>query len=326
MSHLFISYSHANTDLCDQLLKVLENAGFNIENDVWYDKHISGGRKWRDEIETALNEAFAVAVIVTAESMKSTYVTYEWSYALGAGIPVIPLMFENLNASDFHARIGALQWIPCYKSISEEVVQVIRECQKTPPDTVHLNQLITNNIMKFRVYARTSLWLKEYVEAEVVDLDTFGTVMDQTIELAMSAHRSLLSLLVDKAYAFTAKQKRNCRNLSQGFYEFWQVLRGYQLEDEPAYLVFSPAGLLRALPDAEYLIYKRLEPLIETFATSQHNEWAYNEFITYLLNGFSSRYVYMPPQKIVTRIFADKEDVSDLWQAIEIVRKHKLGN
>ena len=76
MSHIFISYTHADKSHLDNLVAWLRNNGF-AEHELWYDHNIQGGSNWRDEINSALDEAFAILVIVTANSANSLYCTYE---------------------------------------------------------------------------------------------------------------------------------------------------------------------------------------------------------------------------------------------------------
>ncbi|MEO1288703.1 MAG: toll/interleukin-1 receptor domain-containing protein [Chloroflexota bacterium] len=90
MSHIFISYAHADRHHLDQLLDWFKENDF-AEHEIWYDA-IEGGDNWRDEISASLDEAYAVLIIITENSMESHYCTYEWSYALGQGIPLIPLL------------------------------------------------------------------------------------------------------------------------------------------------------------------------------------------------------------------------------------------
>ena len=89
MSHVFISYDHDDKSHLDRLVVWLQNNGFN-EHEIWYDQAIEGGNNWREEITAALDESFAVLVIVTNNLVKSIYCTYEWAYAQGSNVKVIP--------------------------------------------------------------------------------------------------------------------------------------------------------------------------------------------------------------------------------------------
>ena len=53
------------------------------------------GADWRQEMETAIGAADALVVLLTADAAASIAVTYEWAYALGAGLPVFALIYEE---------------------------------------------------------------------------------------------------------------------------------------------------------------------------------------------------------------------------------------
>ncbi|HEY5005730.1 MAG TPA: toll/interleukin-1 receptor domain-containing protein [Ktedonobacteraceae bacterium] len=78
--HLFISYKHEDSDFAEVLIRRFEKAGFKI----WVDHdqlHI--GEDWRNEIDQAIKNSFALIVIMTPEAKASEYVTYEWAFAWG---------------------------------------------------------------------------------------------------------------------------------------------------------------------------------------------------------------------------------------------------
>lgn len=87
---VFISYSHKDNALADEVEKVITSAGLPH----WRDTQLKGGFEWVPSIDKAIKRCFVLVVIVTSASMESMYVTYEWSYAMGLGKTVIPLVFE----------------------------------------------------------------------------------------------------------------------------------------------------------------------------------------------------------------------------------------
>ncbi len=102
MSHVFIAYSRVNEEFIFIVRQQLQNAGFQ----VFMDKDIAPGGDWRHEIDGAIRSAFALVVIMTPAAKASEYVTYEWSFAWGAKIPVIPILRED---TPLHPRLGAFQ-------------------------------------------------------------------------------------------------------------------------------------------------------------------------------------------------------------------------
>jgi hypothetical protein len=102
MSHVFISYSRKDATFAETLREKLKGAGF----EVWMDSILPVGYDWRQEIDQAIRQAFAVLVVVSPDSKASEYVTYEWAFALGLGIKVIPLVIE---ATQLHPRLETVQ-------------------------------------------------------------------------------------------------------------------------------------------------------------------------------------------------------------------------
>ena len=99
MAKVFISYSSQDADfaeLCQMRLK-------EAEIDVWLDQGVlSAGDDWRNAIDDGLNTADAVIVLLSPHACASAYVTYEWAYALGRGLRLIPLL---LSPCQVHPRL-----------------------------------------------------------------------------------------------------------------------------------------------------------------------------------------------------------------------------
>src|SRR5215472_2307745 len=100
--HVFVSYKHEDVDFAENVMSRLELAGFQ----TWADHKIGAGEEWRTSIDLAIKNAFALIVIMTPEAKASEYVTYEWAFAWGIGIRVIPIM---LRPTPLHPRLEALQ-------------------------------------------------------------------------------------------------------------------------------------------------------------------------------------------------------------------------
>lgn len=103
MSHIFISYNEDEADFATVLKTELEKAGF----DIWLDRdQLHPGADWSDAIDHGLRTASAIVLVLSPSSRASEYVTYEWSYAIGAGIPVVPVLRRD---TAIHPRLDRLQ-------------------------------------------------------------------------------------------------------------------------------------------------------------------------------------------------------------------------
>jgi len=103
MAKVFISYDRDDSDFAELVQGRLEKAGHDTLLDI---EILNAGDDWRDELDQAIRDSHALVVIMTPEARASAYVAYEWAFALGANINIIPL---ELKASAFHPRLDVLQ-------------------------------------------------------------------------------------------------------------------------------------------------------------------------------------------------------------------------
>lgn len=103
MPRVFISYSRSDGDFVEVLQARLAGEGF----ECWIDlEGLRAGEEWGQEIDQAIRDSFALIVVLSPASCRSAYVSYEWAFALGAEVTVIPLL---LQAAEIHPRLAALQ-------------------------------------------------------------------------------------------------------------------------------------------------------------------------------------------------------------------------
>ncbi|MEZ4671973.1 MAG: HEAT repeat domain-containing protein [Anaerolineae bacterium] len=104
--HIFVSYKHGEQEFVDMLIHQLQAAGF----EVWVDsEQLRAGENWREAINFAIQDAFALILVISPEAKASQYVTYEWAYAQGAGIKVIPLLL--IETEKLHPQLDMLQYL-----------------------------------------------------------------------------------------------------------------------------------------------------------------------------------------------------------------------
>lgn len=93
-AYVFISYAHeeVSTYFVRSLRDHLHKTGIRTWQDI---NDIRVGQLWSVEIDRAIGESLAVIAVFTPAAAASQYVTYEWSYALGLGKPILPIWLSG---------------------------------------------------------------------------------------------------------------------------------------------------------------------------------------------------------------------------------------
>jgi hypothetical protein len=130
----FVSHSKADGDFAELLKLKTERQGYSL----WVDSdRLLPGTDWREEIDEAIRKSTALVVVLSPDAKESEYVTYEWAFAWGKGIKVIPIM---LRATAIHPRLGTLQYLAFTNRIGRpwtklfEVLEQATEERKAHPD------------------------------------------------------------------------------------------------------------------------------------------------------------------------------------------------
>jgi hypothetical protein len=122
MKHIFVSYAREDKDFARQLTSRLRES----DRVPWQDlRDLRGGDDWQASIDDALRKAEALVVIMSPHATRSQYVTYEWAFALGAGIRVIPVVkkptllhprLSYIHHIDFTTRRGK-PWVDLRRAL-----------------------------------------------------------------------------------------------------------------------------------------------------------------------------------------------------------------
>lgn len=154
MAHVFLSHSKKDHAFADLVQLKLKESGV----DVWVDhERLGAGAEWRNGIDKAITDSFAILLALSDHSVKSSFVTYEWASAIGKGKPVIPLL---LSECDRHPKIemiqhlnfsspGQLPWrilIERIREIEQEELQSYDDLSSTHPKN---DNPIVVKIMKY---------------------------------------------------------------------------------------------------------------------------------------------------------------------------------
>ncbi|MEM8715862.1 MAG: toll/interleukin-1 receptor domain-containing protein, partial [Cyanobacteria bacterium P01_G01_bin.4] len=114
---LFCSYSHKDEALRNQLethLKLLQRKGYI---DPWHDRRITAGDEWKEEIDTNLEQADIILLLISADFIASDY-CYEKEMARAierhneGKARVIPVILRMTDSWEINTPFGNLQALP----------------------------------------------------------------------------------------------------------------------------------------------------------------------------------------------------------------------
>jgi hypothetical protein len=91
MGHIFISYSHKDTDYAHGLANNLQSIGFEI----WIDERLDYGSQWPLEIQKQLDSCDAFILIMSPRSFASEWVQSELQRAKRKLKPIFPMLLEG---------------------------------------------------------------------------------------------------------------------------------------------------------------------------------------------------------------------------------------
>ena len=89
---VFISYSRADKELADKLEAHLRDCGVVPVRDT----SINAGARFSDEIKRQISFSHVFVCLLTSRSKLSPWVHQEMAYAMGLGLPVLPLALDEL--------------------------------------------------------------------------------------------------------------------------------------------------------------------------------------------------------------------------------------
>lgn len=124
MNDVFISYSRLDQEAVSKIQKSLDRRGI----DAWIDKEdIGTGSRWDLQIEQGIQKCKKILVILSRNSIASSNVSDEWSFALEKGKHLIPVLLEEC---DVPMRIASLQRIELIPDFDKGMDTLVEEVLK----------------------------------------------------------------------------------------------------------------------------------------------------------------------------------------------------
>jgi hypothetical protein len=139
MPYIFISYAHKDSKRVYPIIKQIHDIGFNI----WYDQGISGGKDWRETIETHIENCTVFLLFLSTTSIKSPNVKNEIAIAeelqQADKLGILPVHLEELkDLSGFKLTLSRIQYIneyeykeeEFYERITSELTKIMKDVQE----------------------------------------------------------------------------------------------------------------------------------------------------------------------------------------------------
>lgn len=129
---LFVSYGRQDATGVEALVGDVEGAG----HDAWFDRHITGGQQWWDEILERIRWCDALLFALTPDSAASRACSIELAYAVSLGKPIVPVMLRTTNVELAPDPIGVTQIVEyCEPSRKSAIALVtsLAETREAPP-------------------------------------------------------------------------------------------------------------------------------------------------------------------------------------------------
>jgi len=127
---LFISYSRRQTPFVDRLADKLEDNGYSL----WLDyQSLVPAKPWLEQIESGLNKADVLILVVSKESLASDHVKPEWQGALKLKKRIILLIFE---AIPLPLELQACEWVDFRSRYNRSIKQLMDLLENPIPVTV----------------------------------------------------------------------------------------------------------------------------------------------------------------------------------------------
>jgi hypothetical protein len=149
MAFVFLSYARPDREIAKKLTEDLLVQGV----DVWSDMDLNVGSDWVNEISRKLDEATAVLVLITPQSLQSQHVFEELTTALRQSRRVLPVLAGGVSFEELPRELSSIQGVdldPDYQTAINEIVSSFKSLEgshEPPPSTlINRNEIIQDVI------------------------------------------------------------------------------------------------------------------------------------------------------------------------------------
>jgi hypothetical protein len=131
MKQIYLSYAARDRENAGNCRDELTKAGYR----VWVNRDARAGQNWQYAVTEAIKESAVMIALLTPNSVDNIYFTYEWSFALGAGKKVIPVIFRGVEGPHPHLMLQEQFDFGAYPDEAVFWKQFVRELQRILGDS-----------------------------------------------------------------------------------------------------------------------------------------------------------------------------------------------
>lgn len=130
MAAIFISYARQSADMATSLSNDMKM----FDYEVWFDRELSGGQAWWDQILTSIRRCDIFVFLLTPDSLESTACRRECNYADALGKPILPvLVADGVSISRLPPMLSQIHFVDSRQMDRESLLQLWLALRKVPP-------------------------------------------------------------------------------------------------------------------------------------------------------------------------------------------------
>ena len=128
---IFLSYAHEDLASVELLTRDLEE----LADAVWYDKSITGGEEWWDEILRQIRDCRLFVLAVSKFSLGSEACLAEWTYATGTSRPLLTVRLDGVDMVGAPPAIKKHHYIDYVVDDADSIRKLAKALRFVPEDT-----------------------------------------------------------------------------------------------------------------------------------------------------------------------------------------------
>jgi WD40 repeat protein len=172
---IFISYSSKSRTVVEALAVDLEALGYT----VWFDRELTGGQDWWEEILHSIRRCQLFLYALTPEALDSYACKLEFEYATALNKRIMPVMLADINISALATALQKVQIVDYRKQNKQQALALGKALNSLPPTKPLPKPLPNPPEMPLPLVTR----LRDQIEKSILTGDEQKTIIAQLRDL-----------------------------------------------------------------------------------------------------------------------------------------------